>query len=149
MNVKSGEKIGIIGRTGAGKTSITVALYRLTEYVLGGKAVCLTNSRLTSGCIRIDGMDVSKIGLHILRSSIAIIPQDPVLFSGTLRSNLDPFDLYDDDKLYDAMQRACLLGPSASPEKLVNTSARFSLDSVIEDEGSNLSPYLLIYPGSD
>lgn len=86
-------------------------------------------------------MDVSKIGLNTLRGRIAIIPQDPVLFSGTLRSNLDPFNLYDDARLYDAMKRACLMeGPafeehdgSATPVK------RFSLDTVIEDEGLNLS----------
>lgn len=74
-----------------------------------------------------DGVDVSKIGLNTLRSRIAIIPQEPVLFSGTLRSNLDPFDLYSDDVLYDAMKRSCL------------TTDRFSLDTAIEDEGGNLS----------
>jgi len=69
---------------------------------------------LTSGNITIDGIDIAKIGLNTLRSHIAIIPQDPVLFGGTLRSNLDPFDLYDDVK-------------------------RLNLDTVIEDEGLNLS----------
>jgi hypothetical protein len=99
---------------------------------------------LTSGTISIDGVDVSKIGLNTLRGRIAIIPQDPVLFSGTLRSNLDPFSLYDDARLYDAMKRACLMeGPaveghdgSATPVK------RFSLDTVIEDEGLNLSRFV-------
>ena len=86
----------------------------------------------------IDGVDISKIGLNSLRSRIAIIPQDPVLFSGTLRSNLDPFDLYDDAKLHDAMKRACIFDTpqsdgSAKPVK------RFTLDTIIEDEGLNLS----------
>ncbi|BEJ03533.1 hypothetical protein CcaverHIS641_0107080 [Cutaneotrichosporon cavernicola] len=112
-----GEKVGIIGRTGAGKTSITVALFRLAE--------------LTSGRVTVDGVDVSSIGLKRLRSAIAIIPQDPVLFSGTLRTNLDPFDEHTDAELHDAMGRACLLEEEAS--------RRFTLDMAIDDEGSNLS----------
>jgi ATP-binding cassette subfamily C (CFTR/MRP) protein 1 len=123
LDIKSGEKVGIIGRTGAGKTSITVALYRLAE--------------LTSGTIKVDGVDVSKIGLHTLRSRIAIIPQDPVLFSGTLRSNLDPFDLYSDERLYDAMKRACITDSTVGGEG--REVKRFTLDTVVEDEGLNLS----------
>ena len=92
-------------------------------------------------------MDISKLGLNTLRSHIAIIPQDPVLFSGTLRTNLDPFDVYDDAKLYDAMKRACILDDEALTEKVDGTSTavnlvkRFTLDTVIEDEGLNLSQY--------
>ena len=87
-------------------------------------------------------MDISKLGLNTLRSHIAIIPQDPVLFSGTLRTNLDPFEVYDDAKLYDAMKRACILDDDTSMEKADGTLTavkRFTLDTVIEDEGLNLS----------
>nr|XP_018264326.1 uncharacterized protein I303_02491 [Kwoniella dejecticola CBS 10117]OBR86484.1 hypothetical protein I303_02491 [Kwoniella dejecticola CBS 10117] len=120
MSVCAGEKIGIIGRTGAGKTSITIALFRLVE--------------LSSGSIQIDGEDISKVGLNALRSRIAIIPQDPVLFSGTLRTNLDPFDLYEDATLYDALTRSCVITSQGD-----NDHKRLTLDSVIEEEGQNLS----------
>ncbi|EIW69200.1 hypothetical protein TREMEDRAFT_44369 [Tremella mesenterica DSM 1558] len=129
MSIREGEKVGIIGRTGAGKTSITVTLYRLVE--------------LTSGRIIIDGVDISKLGLNTLRSRIAIIPQDPVLFSGTLRSNLDPFDQHPDATLYDALRRACLIEDDAESmtEKTPGRTSqgRFTLDMPVEDEGMNLS----------
>ncbi|KAL7419852.1 hypothetical protein Q5752_005768 [Cryptotrichosporon argae] len=141
FDIAAGERVGIIGRTGAGKTSITVALYRLAE--------------ISSGAIRIDGVDVAQLALRDLRSKIAIIPQDPVLFSGTLRSNLDPFDLHDDAALHDAMQRACLLddgsalspgpgageglGAGARATASAPSGKRLTLDSAIEDEGANLS----------
>jgi len=99
--------------------------------------MCLRIARLTarvsSGHIEIDGLDISTLGLNELRSRIAIIPQEPILFSGTLRSNLDPFDSYDDDMLHDAMKRACLSNGQADKKQAVN------LDTEIEDEGSNLS----------
>lgn len=96
------------------------------------KIVRLT-ARLSSGNIEIDGIDISTLGLNELRSRIAIIPQEPILFSGTLRSNLDPFDSYDDDTLHDAMKRARLSNDQADKKQAVN------LDTEIEDEGSNLS----------
>ncbi|KAH9013251.1 ABC transporter [Lactarius hengduanensis] len=141
MSVEGGEKIGIVGRTGAGKSSIMVALFRIVE--------------LVSGSINIDGVDISKLGLNDVRNAISIIPQDPTLFSGSLRSNLDPFGQHDDARLWDALRRSYLVEEAKpiSPvlsvvdgeEEQLGTGSttpnapRFTLDSPIEEEGSNLS----------
>ncbi|XP_078610229.1 multidrug resistance-associated protein 1-like isoform X14 [Branchiostoma floridae x Branchiostoma japonicum] len=90
VTIKGGEKIGIVGRTGAGKSSLTLAIFRIIE--------------AAGGDIEIDGVNISKIGLHDLRGRITIIPQDPVLFSGTLRMNLDPFDSCSDQDIWVALE---------------------------------------------
>uniref|UniRef100_A0AAX7SZW9 Multidrug resistance-associated protein 1 n=1 Tax=Astatotilapia calliptera TaxID=8154 RepID=A0AAX7SZW9_ASTCA len=90
ISINGGEKVGIVGRTGAGKSSLTLGLFRIIE--------------AAEGQIFIDGVDIAKLGLHELRSRITIIPQDPVLFSGSLRMNLDPFDSYTDEEVWRALE---------------------------------------------
>lgn len=90
FNINSGEKIGVVGRTGAGKSSLISALFRLAD-CCGGRIV-------------IDNVNTSTLGLHQLRANISIIPQEPVLFSGTMRKNLDPFDEFADDLLWSALE---------------------------------------------
>ncbi|XP_067128898.1 ATP-binding cassette sub-family C member 4-like [Centruroides vittatus] len=93
FRIYSGEKIGIVGRTGAGKSSVIAALFRMTE---------------PTGKITIDGVNIKEIGLRDLRSKISIIPQDPMLFTGLLRRNIDPFNEYSEEKLWKAIEEVQL-----------------------------------------
>ncbi|XP_018335867.1 multidrug resistance-associated protein 1 isoform X1 [Agrilus planipennis] len=94
FSVKGGEKVGIVGRTGAGKSSLTLALFRIVE--------------AAEGEITIDGIRIAELGLHDLRSRLTIIPQDAVLFSGSLRMNLDPFNKHSDEDVWRALEFAHL-----------------------------------------
>ncbi|KAI0655828.1 P-loop containing nucleoside triphosphate hydrolase protein [Cubamyces menziesii] len=119
FEVKAGERVGIVGRTGSGKSSLTLALLR-----------CI----LIEGNVRYDGLPTDKINLDALRSNITIIPQVPELLSGTLRQNLDPFSEHDDAVLNDALRSAGLF--SLQDE---NDQSRITLDSEIAGGGANLS----------
>lgn len=139
MHIRGGERIGIVGRTGAGKSSIMSTLFRLVE--------------LSGGHITIDGLDISTVGLHDLRSRLAIIPQDPTLFRGTVRSNLDPFGEHTDLELWSALRQADLVpADAAAPHsdsdgtatppttnKDLAGTGRIHLDSIVEEDGLNFS----------
>ncbi|KAH7573569.1 hypothetical protein JRO89_XS03G0173700 [Xanthoceras sorbifolium] len=117
FNIQGGEKIGVVGRTGSGKSTLVQVFFRLVE-PSGGKII-------------IDGVDICKLGLHDLRSKFGIIPQEPVLFQGTVRSNIDPIGLYSDEEIWKSLE-GCQLKDvvAAKPEKL--------LASVV-DSGDNWS----------
>jgi ABC-type multidrug transport system fused ATPase/permease subunit len=123
IRIKPGERVGIVGRTGAGKSSIVSTLFRLVE--------------LSGGTITIDGINIATIGLYDLRSRLAIIPQDPTPFQGTIRSNLDPFNKHADIELWSALRQADLFGQD---QDIKDTKGhRIHLDAPVEEEGTNFS----------
>ena len=111
FTIESCERVGLVGRTGAGKSTVLYALLRFVE--------------MEGGHITIDGTDVSKIGLKLLRDKLAVIPQHPVLLQGTVRYNLDPFELHTDEQLQIALKKASL--------------HRLNLSDEIRESGEGLS----------
>lgn len=117
LSIHGGEKIGVVGRTGSGKSTLIQVLFRLVE-PSGGKII-------------IDGIDISILGLHDLRSRFGIIPQEPVLFEGTVRSNIDPVGAYSDEDIWKSLDRCQLKDVVASKSE--------KLDAKVADDGDNWS----------
>nr|QFR37208.1 ABC transporter [Cyberlindnera americana] len=138
FEVESENKIGVVGRTGAGKSTIITALFRFLDP--------------ETGSIEIDGVDITSIGLTTLRQALTIIPQDPTLFTGTIKSNLDPFSQYSDLQMFEALKRVNLIsedellsisenqsGSSASSTNEENVNKFLNLGNEVSEGGSNLS----------
>ncbi|RWS22774.1 putative multidrug resistance-associated protein lethal(2)03659-like protein, partial [Leptotrombidium deliense] len=116
FTIESGSKIGVVGRTGAGKSSIVNALFRLVEF---------------EGLITIDGVDIKKLGLNDLRKKLSIIPQDPIMFQGTIRSNIDPNNEYSDEMIWKTLH-SVQLGD-------VFKAIPGDINATLIENGSNLS----------
>eukprot|EP00048_Salpingoeca_helianthica_P002826 m.61122 g.61122 ORF g.61122 m.61122 type:complete len:1476 (-) comp12327_c0_seq4:235-4662(-) len=117
LSIRPREKIGVAGRTGSGKSTLALSLFRIIE--------------ARSGCIRIDGIDIASVGLDDLRSRLAVIPQDPVLFVGTVRYNLDPFGQHSDAAIWAALEQSYLKDAIAA--------LPLALNSTVVENGENFS----------
>lgn len=125
FKVNAKEKVGIVGRTGSGKSTIALSIFRFIEAY--------------EGIITIDGIDIATIGTADLRSNMSIIPQDPTLFSGTLRSNLDPFKNFSDAEISLALKRVHLLpieddSDETSSTESGNVNCFYNLETLGETE---------------
>ncbi|WRT69551.1 uncharacterized protein IL334_006538 [Kwoniella shivajii] len=120
FDIRAGEKVGIIGRTGAGKSSLAQALFRTIE-ICGGK-------------MEVDGRDISNMGLDTLRKRLSIIPQDAFLFGGSVRDNIDPTGCHSDASLNGALNLI-----HKSPHASVSLREKFHLDALVANEGTNFS----------
>ncbi|KAG5641131.1 hypothetical protein DXG03_005945 [Asterophora parasitica] len=128
FKVLPGEKVGILGRTGSGKSTLALSFFRFVE--------------ATEGRISVDGLDIAQVGLTDLRSKLTIIPQDPTILSGSLRSTLDVFNEYEDAEIFEALRRVHLIPSEGTPEEdvaAVNQNVFRNLDSSVSEGGENFS----------
>jgi ABC-type multidrug transport system fused ATPase/permease subunit len=135
FSIKPQEKIGIVGRTGSGKSTLALSFFRFVE--------------ASQGSITIDNLNIKDIGTEDLRSNLTIIPQDPTLFSGSLRSNMDPFDEFQDQDIFAALCRVHLIPSSNNPsisgedqqqdQETVNDNVFKDLDANVSEGGKNFS----------
>jgi len=115
LNIEAGSKVGIVGRTGAGKSSIIQALFRIVEI-----------DDLPNSFIKIDGVDIRTVGLETLRQGLSILPQTPVIFTGTIRRNLDPFGQFSSYELWKALEQVSLKSYVESLDKGLDTDMSLS-----------------------
>ncbi|KAJ7185377.1 multidrug resistance-associated ABC transporter [Mycena filopes] len=128
FEINPGEKVGILGRTGSGKSTLALSFFRFVEP--------------TEGRIVVDGLDISQVGLTDLRSRLTIIPQDPTILSGNLRSTLDVFEEYEDAEIFESLRRVHLIPADDTPAEdanIVNANMFRNLDSSVSEGGENFS----------
>lgn len=133
FKIEKQEKLAVVGRTGAGKSTLSLAFFRILPFA--------------SGQIEIDGVDIADINLCDLRTRLTIIPQDPVLFTGNIRSNLDPLGEHDDSRLWDALKRSNLFDSlqSQTSDDLetavehLDSICKLNLESAVGENGCNFS----------
>lgn len=123
FSIKPQEKVGVVGRTGSGKSTLALSFFRFVE--------------ASQGSIVIDGIDIKDLGTEDLRSNLTIIPQDPTLFSGSLRSNMDPFDQFEDQDIFTALRRVHLLESEQAQSDNVNVFK--DLTTAVTEGGKNFS----------